>query len=321
MSLYAYKKVDPRKYKTLTTEKKKKHALEHVTFPSPYDTDIEEAKTVHVFLHIPPNPKAKLLFLHGLGDRNLDYLMWFAEYFASHSIATAFMVMPYNAMRASPDLPAGKYYMEASTARAVERFRHAVIDSRATLDLLDHRFPQFEKTKLMGFSFGGMISTITAGVDDRIDKMSLAITGGNFRYINWLSPMTEDVRLKYERGDNTDGCGTIPKCIEAHEGYMDFVRGIRKEEDICKARWRCFVYDPLPFAPLFEGEVLMFRAAFDKIMPHTSTRQMWEAFGRPKMHTLPSGHFSSILFKRMIGFETLRFFRKTSQDLRERTLD
>lgn len=310
MSLYSYEKIDPGKYETVSESKRKAYTVEHLIFPSPYAADVEEAKTVHVFLHTPPSPKGKLLFLHGLGDRNLDYLMWFARYFASHSIATAFMIMPYNGIRASADLPAGRYYMEASPVKAVERFRHAVIDSRATMDLLDLRFPRFEKTKMMGFSFGGMISTITAGVDNRIDKLSLAITGGNFRYINWLSPMTGDVRMKYERGDNTDGCGTVPKCILAHDGYMDFVRGIRKEEDIYRAEWGCFVYDPLPFAPLFKGDVLMFRAAFDRIMPHMSTMQMWEAFGRPKMHTIPSGHFSSILFKRSIGMETLRFFKK-----------
>lgn len=314
MSFYSYRQINPKEYKIISSNKVKKYTVEQITFPSPYDTDVEEAKNVYVFLHVPPNPKAKLLFLHGLGDRNLNYLMWFAKYFASHSIATAFMVMPYNAMRASADLPAGKYYMEASTAKAVERFRHAVIDARATIDLLDQRFPRFSRTHLMGISFGGMISTITAGVDKRVDKLSLVITGGNFRYINWLSPMTKDVRTKYARGENQDGCGTIPKCVEAHKGYMSFVKSIRKEEDIYKAKWKCFIYDPLSFAPLFRGDVIMFRAAFDRVIPHISTIQLWEAFGKPRMHTIPSGHFLSILFKRSIGFETLHFFQKSSQD-------
>ena len=238
--------------------------------------------------------------------------MWFAQYFASHGLATAFMIMPYNHMRASKKYPAGSYYMEADTAKAVERFRHAVMDARSTIDLLDEKFPQIPHTHIMGISFGGMIATITAGVDKRIDKMSLAITGGNFRYINWLSPFTEEVRKKCKRGENHDGCGTLEKCILAHENYMSFVKSVKRQEDIYKATWRCFTYDPIPFAPLFKGEVIMFKAAFDKIMPLASTMQLWEAFGKPKLYTIPSGHFYSIVFKRSIARKSLKFFTRSS---------
>ncbi len=283
--------------------------FEHLNFPSPYPSEIEESKKIHVFLYVPRKEiKGKILFLHGLGDRNVDYLMWFAEYFACHGLATAFMVLPYNNIRSSKRYPNGIYYMEADTAKAVERFRHAVMDSRRTLDLLDWKFPKYAKTHVMGVSFGGMIATITAGVDERIDKLSLAITGGNFRYINWNSPLTNLVREKYERGENRDGCGTLEKCILAHENYMEFVKSVHVQEDIYKAPWRCFTYDPVPFAPLFEGRVIMFKAVFDKIMPAASTMQLWEAFGKPPMYIVPSGHFYSIVFKRSMAKKTLKFF-------------
>ncbi len=311
--LYDYDKPDMKKMEVLSKEKCEMYTVEHITFPSPYPTNVLEAKKVHVFLHTPNEVRGKVLFLHGLGDRNVDYLLWFAKYFALHGLATAFMVLPYNHLRASKTYPAGLYYMEADTAKAVERFRHAVMDARSTLDFLDLRLPSFKKTHVMGVSFGGMISTITAGVDTRVDKLSLVITGGNFRYINWLSPLTESVREKYKHGENHDGCGTLKKCILAHANYMDFVRSIRTQEDVYKAPWRCFTYDPIPFAPLFKGEVIMFKAAFDKIMPAPSTLQLWEAFGRPKMYVVPSGHFYSIVFKRSIARKTLRFFFKVSK--------
>ncbi len=306
--LYDYDKTDTSNLKVLSIEKKERYTFEHLIFPSAYETDVEEAKNVHVFLHTPFEVKGKVLFLHGLGDRNVRYLMWFARYFASHSLATAFMVMPYNHMRASKEVPAGKYYMEADTRKAVERFRHAVVDARSTMDLLDERFPNFSRTHVMGISFGGMISTITAGVDQRVDKLSLVITGGNFRYINWLSPMTEIVRKKYTLGENKDGCGTLEKCILAHKNYMNFVKSVKKQEDIYKAPWRCFTYDPILFAPLFKGNVIMFKAAFDKIMPAMSTSQLWKAFNKPRMYAIPSGHFSSILFKRFIAHKSLKLF-------------
>ncbi len=307
--LYDYDKIDMSGAKVISVERKEAYTVEHIIFPSPYPTDVEEAKKVHVFLHLPiSHSKGKVLFLHGLGDRNIRYLMWFARYFASHGLITAFMIMPYNHIRASKEYPASSYYMEADTAKAVERFRHAVMDARSTLDLLDERFPKFSHTHVMGISFGGMIATISAGVDERIDKLSLAITGGNFRYINWLSPITEEVRIKYKRGENHDGCGTLEKCIRAHENYMDFVKSIKTQKDVYKAPWRCFTYDPIPFAPLFKGKVIMFKAAFDKIMPLNSTMQLWEAFGKPKLYTIPSGHFYSIVFKRPIARKSLKFF-------------
>ncbi len=313
--LYDYKKPDILKTKTLSADNNGTHTVEHICFPSPYPTDVEEAKEVHIFLHIPSSqPKGKILFLHGLGDRNVKYLMWFAQYFASHGFITAFMIMPYNSIRASKEHPGGSYYMEADTAKAVERFRHAVMDARSTIDFLDERFPEFSKTHAMGISFGGMIATITAGVDVRIDKLSLVITGGNFQYINWSSPITQQVREKYRRGENHDGCGTLEKCVIAHKNYMNFVKSVKRQEDVYKAPWRCFTYDPIPFAPLFKGEVIMFKAAFDKIMPLQSTMQLWEAFGKPKLYTIPSGHYYSIVFKRSIARKSLKFFQGFHQD-------
>ena len=123
MSLYSYKQVESKECQTTSSEDFEKYVVERISFSSSYDTNVEEVKMIHVFLHTSRNPKAKLLFLHGLGNRNLSYLMWFAKHFASHDLATVFMVMPYNAIRASADLAAGKYYMEAILDLFKMRFR------------------------------------------------------------------------------------------------------------------------------------------------------------------------------------------------------
>ncbi|MCL5032926.1 MAG: hypothetical protein M1542_06775 [Thermotogae bacterium] len=50
----------------------------------------------------------------------------------------------------------------------------------------------------VGFSFGGIVSTITMALDKRIEKGVFVVTGENYEYITWKSIATRVLRVSYE---------------------------------------------------------------------------------------------------------------------------
>jgi hypothetical protein len=44
------------------------------------------------------------------------------------------------------------------------------------------------------------------------------------------------------------------------------------------------------------GEVLLVRAAWDRVVPPPATDALWEAFGQPPVKVYPSGNYSFALF-------------------------
>jgi len=76
------------------------------------------------------------------------------------------------------------------------RFEHSVVDILTTLNYLKEKF--HGDLYLMGFSFGGMVSTIATSLRKDIKGLSLAVTGGNFYHITWKSFVTGVLRVQYE---------------------------------------------------------------------------------------------------------------------------
>jgi hypothetical protein len=103
----------------------------------------------------------------------------------------------------------------------------------------------------------------------RIRNGMLVVTGGNHEFIVWKSLATRLIRKKYETETTYESYGcTYEKCKEIHKDFPDILRLIKNTEDIEKIEFkkRCFLFDPLTFAPLIRGrKVVLFRAIFDEI--------------------------------------------------------
>lgn len=57
-----------------------------LTFNTVYEPDIPESRKIYVYQFHAQNPKMILLFLHGIGNGHVTYLMWFGEYFAKKNV-------------------------------------------------------------------------------------------------------------------------------------------------------------------------------------------------------------------------------------------
>ncbi len=284
-----------------------------IEYKSFINTPYPEANRVVGYFFVPDNPKTNnpLIFLHGMGDKNLVPLSWFPREFAKHGIPSFLMILPYHFERTPKGMKSGKKFLLDDMKDTIKDFRHAVIDVRTSMDVLEKE--GFNKEfNLMGVSFGGMIGTIAMGVDERIKKAIFAVTGGNYLYITWKSLATRILRKKYEIESNDDvyGC-TEEKCIDVHKNYYDYIHKLKIVSDLDRVPYvkECFLFDPLSFGHFIKGRhVVMYNALFDEVIPRKASNALWEEMGKPERHWLFAEHATSIFYKKRILKRGLKLF-------------
>lgn len=246
--------------------------------------------------------KEGIVFVHGLGSRNFDYLKYYPENLVKHNYTIIMPVLPYHFERMPKDKKID--FLSGTTMDIEKRFYQSVVDIFTCVDYLKKR--GMKKIHIMGFSFGGMIGTIAKALDNRFDKGVFIVSGGNFLYITWKSVATKVLRVRYE---DEDSC-SIERCHRLHENFDDIVKNFTKLEEL-KELPSCFRYDPSLFAKMINPEnILMINAAFDPFIPRKASRDLWNKMGRPKRYILPSGHLTSHLwFKKFILKKTIEFLK------------
>ena len=303
--LYDYKKMEISAKEDFLEEddKIKKYRIQ---YKSIVETPYPEANNVVGYLFVPKERKTNsaLIFLHGMGDRNLVPLSWFPKKFAENGIPSFLMILPFHFERTPKGMKSGKKVLLDDMPDTIKDFQQSVIDARTSMDFLIQKGLSNGEFTLMGVSFGGMVGTITAGVDERIKKAVLVITGGNFRYITWKSLATRMLRKKYEMESNTDvyGC-TEEKCVEVHKDYFKYMQSLKTPEDLDRIPYKkeCFLFDPLTFAHFLKNrKVVMYNAIFDEIIPKKSSDLLWEEMGKPERHMLFADHITSIFYKKSL---------------------
>ena len=303
--LYDYEKRDFNVKEELLeeTDKIKKYKIQYKSF---IETRFPEVNNVAGYLFIPKKRETEsaLIFLHGMGDRNLVPLSWFPRQFAENGIPSFLMILPYHFERTPKGMKSGKKVLLDDMPDTIKDFQQSVIDARTSMDYLEKKGLSNGEFYLMGVSFGGMVGTIVAGVDKRISKVILMITGGNFRYITWKSLATRTLRKKYEMEVNTNvyGC-TEEKCVEVHKDYFEYIHSLKMPQDLDRVPYKkeCFLFDPLTFGHfLRDRKVVMYNAIFDEIIPKKASEQLWNEIGKPERHMLFADHVTSIFYKKSI---------------------
>ena len=277
-----------------------------VILRSNYPCEYPESSKIPVYLYN-ANSNKTLLFIHGLGTKNLKYLKWFPENFAKNGYNSALMILPYHFDRTPQGHKSGELFLSTTDNYILRsRFEHSVVDILTTLNYLKEKF--HGDLYLMGFSFGGMVSTIATSLRKDIKGLSLAVTGGNFYHITWKSFVTGVLRVQYEENKECNP----EKCKLYHQKeYPQYLKNLKKPEiELDKAPIACFEYDPTTFAKFVNTPTIMFRALFDIFIPKNSTLDLYNLINAQKeIHKIPTGHLSSYLFKKYILKKTLNFFQ------------
>ena len=281
-------------------------SLEKTTLKSNYPCKFKESSKLILYKYN-ANSNKTLLFIHGLGTNNLKYLKWFPKQFAKNGYNSAMMILPYHFERTPQGYKSGELFLSTTSNEILRsRFEHSIVDALTSINYLKDAFS--DDIYLMGFSFGGFVSLMSAAINNEIKGLSLAVTGGNFYYITWKSFVTKTLRVQYEENKECN-----PKrCFEIHKNYDSYIDSLNGPNiEIDKAPMPCFEYDPSTFAKFIKAPTINFRALFDIFIPKKSTMDLYNRLQcKKELYSIPSGHLTSYLFKKRIFNKTINFFEK-----------
>jgi dienelactone hydrolase len=137
-----------------------------------------------------------------------------------------------------------------------------------------------------GISIGGMLATLLAAVEPRLDCAVICLAGGDF---GELVVSADEIQLeRWVRGRlAADG-------ISAAE----LQERIRRE----------FEVEPLRLAPAVDPRRVLFVAArWDSVIPRPNREALWQALGQPERVDVPLGHYTSFLALNWIVARASRF--------------
>ncbi|GEM_PF-632249 len=177
----------------------------------------------------------------------------------------------------------------------IERYlRRTVMRARQGVDwLLAQPSVDTDRVGTFGISFGGIVNTFLAAMDNRLKYHVIAMAGGNLAHVVADCP------------ENS---------IKPHlEWYMNKM-GMTKEE-LQSALHHELKTDTLTFAQAIDpSHVLMFIGIFDHVIKRELARNLWKAMGEPEAVYFPFGHYTSVFVMPYVGYKSLKFFRRNFYD-------
>ncbi len=261
-------------------------------FKSPVDTQNEKNDTVYCLLKDTENKERVCILVHGLGMRTGS--KWDESiHYIPKGMGACSIDLPYHRHRDT-----GKDLLTAfqDGIFSLIFFRQGTLDIIRTVDLLKNL--GYREVDIIGISLGSFFSLMAMGLDERIKKGVLLLSGGDQGLITWKSPAMFKVR-KQHRVEHI----TRAKCLKCRSFFPDFIHAVKNGNypDEIKSDVICFYFDTLSFAPLVNPKrVLMINALFDIMIPRESTIKLHKALGEPLIRWLPAGHLSLSIFKQKI---------------------
>jgi dienelactone hydrolase len=277
-----------------------------VDFPTAHPTRYEENNTVRGEYFQPKNAdKAPLvILLHGMGDDLLIPSKFLARALAKKGIACFMMYSVFHSKRRAE--PLSKRLPTLTPEDWFESYRISVIDTRKVVDWASQRGElNDEKIGLVGISFGGFVSSIAMGVDERIKAGIFIISGGNSAKINQRSRKGS---LKYKRPET--------EYNRNQSLYAQYLAEVAERgfEEVTPAS-QSFLVDPMTFTSyLRKRPILMLNALWDEYIPREAAQDFWKACDRPAITWYPATHAAIWLWYPFLKRKVTRFFGSTFQN-------
>ncbi len=259
-----------------------------LSYPSPIKLPITETNTAYATYFKPETESNKLcILIHGHGVRGYSSMLYFAKSFAKSGIKSVLLTLPFHRKRRAQGVSDGTGFFVLDSIGMLMRFRQSVSDARTLLDFAERGiFGEVKSVSIMGLSLGGMISVITMGTDQRINKGVFLLSGGDIEGIFWKSLAMRTLR-KY-----------VYRVVK--EGY-DISKEEREYTNISA------FYDPLTFAEYIRPrKTMMFNGMFDIIIPKFASEKLAHKLGVQSIY-LPAGHGSILIYRNFILKKSLKF--------------
>ncbi len=277
-----------------------------VDFPTALPTRHEKNNIVHGdyfqprgIVHTP-----LVVLFHGIGDQLLIPCKFLAQNLVKKGTACFVLYSVFHSRR-MPETVKNRYPI-LTPEEWFESYQISVTDIRQSIDWASNRTEiNKEQIAVLGISFGGFVSAITMGVDQRIKAGVFLIAGGNSEKIGRNSR-----KRSMKKGFKPR---TEDEYHETQREYARYLAEVAKKgfENVAPAR-KSFLTDPMTFAYyLQQRPVLMLNALWDEYIPKEATLDFWEACGKPEISWFPGTHTTFWLWFPLIRRRIAHFLSST----------
>ena len=276
-----------------------------VDFPAAHPTRYEQNNTVRGEYFQPRGAdNAPLaILLHGVGDYSVIPCKLLARTLLNKGIACFILYlvvhssrMPETVRKRFPVLTADEWF---------ESYQTSVIEVRQVIDWASSRQEiGRENIAVLGISFGGFISAIAMGVDERIKAGVFIVMGGKGEKITWKNRLGA-FKKEYRR--------TEAEYQHLQSSYLQYIAQVAEKgfENVTPAIQN-FLTDPMTFAHLLcHRPILMINARWDEAIPREATLDFWKAAGEPDITWLPATHATIWLWYPSITTKIAGFLSST----------
>lgn len=303
--------------------KGKSYRCSYTRFPTLYKNPAKGTETVELYNFTPKSEvRASTLVVHGLGSRNVKYLLWLGPHLASVGVNTTVLVLPGNHTRVENNSVSGKSFFWPDVKVMYQFWEHSVVDVLSTIDFLEQKGLWKENNCLVGYCLGGMISSIVASLDKRVSQTIFMTTGGHIPKIMHESSTTAFLRRMFAKGvkpkydlDNKD------KLYDIYNEQLPRIKNMSFEELATDDTIHPLLkIDPLSYAHLLDKSKISFiDALFDQTLPIESRRSLYKAMNGGRRHVLPITHTGWLPFQYFLGKYILHkvnlYTKKTAKQL------
>jgi len=276
-----------------------------VRYPSAHPTRYEKNNTVLAEYFRPLNATGVplVILFHGVGDQLLIPCKFLARSLVRKGMACLVLYSVFHSQRMPDEVK--HRYPTLSPDEWFENYVISITDMRQAIDWAESR-PEIdtEKVGVIGISFGGFISAITMGIDDRIKAGVFLIAGGNSQKIGHFSR-----KRSMRKGYNI----TDEEYNHNQQVYRQYLKEVAERgfENVTPPN-RAYLIDPMTFGHyLQERPVLMLNALWDEYIPREATFDLWEAAGKPAISWFPGTHTTFWLWYPLIRRKISRFLVST----------
>lgn len=299
---YNKKKID---YASGYIFKGKGYRCSYIRYDSLYHNPAFGTEKVEFYnFHPKKELKASTLILHGLGSRNIKFLLWLGPHLASVGVNTSILILPGNYTRVENNSMSGSSFLFPEIETMYRFWEHGVIDTLSTIDLLDQLGLWKTNNILMGYCLGGMISTMASAIDSRIAHTLFMTTGGHIPKILHESPATAYVRKIFNSGFkgeyNISNKNLLYKIYDEQFPLVQkmSLNEIINSEDIHPL----FKIDPISYAHLLDmTKVTFIDAFFDTTLPLASRKILFDEMGGSNRKVLPISHVNWLPFAYLLA--------------------
>jgi esterase/lipase len=242
-----------------------------------------------------------VILLHGMGDHSVIPCKLLARSLAGNGTACLILYLMVHSSRLPEDMK--RRYPVFTSDEWFQIYQASVIEVRQAIDwAINRQEIDGGRIAVVGISFGGFISAIAMGIDERVRAGVFIVSAGNSEKVNHMSQLGAIIK-DYRR--------TEAEYQSLQQSYMQYLAEVAEKgvDNVTPAR-ESFLIDPMTYAyNLRKRPLLMINARWDEAISAEATIDFWRECGRPDIVWLPATHATIWLWYPLIIRRIAGFFR------------